>query len=74
MAYWDWISMACSIDLAPISCSKARVEILERLLRIVGNLCGDGLEALIHLAERTDGRIKAIFAYFLELFETFEHG
>jgi hypothetical protein len=47
--------------------------ILERLLGLVGDLCGDGLEALVHLAERTYGRIEAVFTYLLELFETFEH-
>src|SRR6476660_6576099 len=47
--------------------------VLERLLGIIGDLGGNGLEALVHLAERLNGRIEAVLTHFLELFETFEH-
>ena len=38
--------------------------ILERLLGIVGDLGGDGLETLVHLTKRTDGRIEAVLPTF----------
>src|SRR6478672_5445822 len=47
--------------------------VLERLLRIIGDLGCNGLEALVHLAKRLDGRIEAVLTHFLKLFETFEH-
>src|SRR4029077_3284610 len=42
--------------------------VLERLLRIVSDLSGDSLEALIHLTKRVDRGIEAVLAHPLKLF------
>src|SRR6478672_11329852 len=48
--------------------------ILERLLRIVSDLSGDSLEALIHLTKRVDRGIEAVLAHPLKLFKLLNVG
>src|SRR5262249_60635168 len=50
-----------------------RGALLERLLRVVGDLCGDRLEALRHRAERLHRHVHVVLSEFLHFVEILEH-